>query len=334
MIPKSATLFREEFQHRLLQWFDVHGRSFPWRSVERAAMKKPGEAIHDPWMILVSEVMLQQTQTSRVVEKLPLFLEQFPTVEALARASRAELLRAWQGMGYNSRALRLQETAKAITNDHNKVFPQDYHALLALPGVGPYTASAILCFAFSHDVPVIDVNISRLLSRIFYKCYTPAQVLPEKSLGQLAEYLLPVGDSYRYHQALMDLGATVCTARAPQCDSCPLLSFCLSAQFRDVQELFNPASTRPPEPMFLGEPRRLWRGRIVEALRGVDSGMKAEELMQQLIPVALFVSVRSKEQRDFFAIVDGLLRDGLVERTGVVREGSVGAGDVLQLPEN
>ena len=132
----------------------------------------------------------------------------------------------------------------------------------------------------------------------------------------------------------MDVGATVCTARSPQCDSCPLSSICLSAHFNDVVGLFDPASTRSAEPTFLGEPRRLWRGRIVEILRGTTSGMKAEDIMNRLIPVTLFEGIKSKEQREFFAIVDGLLRDGLVERAGIVREGSVDANDLLQLPEN
>ena len=332
MIPKSAELFGDEFRRRLLDWYAVHGRTFPWRSTQRTMSKKK-DVLHDPWMILVSEVMLQQTQASRVVAKLPLFLEQFPSVDELALASRAELLRAWQGMGYNSRALRLQETAREICNDHNGRFPQDFDSLIALPGIGRYTASALLCFAFGHDVPVVDVNIARLLSRIFHKCYTPQQVQPEKDLFELAEHLVPSGDAYRYHQGLMDLGATVCTARSPQCQICVLSSLCLSSQFGDATELFDPVSTRTPEPVFLGEPRRLWRGRIVELLRGESAGLSGNEIVDRMIPITSSGSLNLKQEAEFKRIVEALLRDGLVEQVGVVREGSVMMADVLRLAQ-
>lgn len=287
--------------------------------------------IHDPYLILVSEVMLQQTQTTRVVEKLPEFMALFPTVYDLAKADRGELLRAWQGMGYNSRALRLQETAREIVHRHDGIFPRDFQALRSLPGVGTYTASAVLCFAFGRDVPVVDVNIIRVLSRIFHKCYTPAQVLAEKDVVDLAEYLVPSGDGYRWHQALMDFGAMICTARKPSCSVCPLSDLCLSAFFSDVDSLFDPASIRRSEPTFRGEPRRMWRGRIIEILRGEKEGLPVKEMIERLIPETLFGSVTTGERRQFLEIVAGLLRDGLAERPGLVREGDVEEGDVIAL---
>lgn len=330
-IPKTAGLYGAEAQRLLLEWFDAEGRAFPWRSIEKALGRKEEEVIHDPYLILISEVMLQQTQTARVVEKLPAFLERFPTVERLARGERADLLRAWQGMGYNSRALRLQETAREVLTRYGGRFPRSFDALRALPGVGNYTASAILCFAFGRDVPVADVNIVRVLSRIFHKCYTPAQVLAEKDIVPLAERLVPAGDGYRWHQALMDFGALICTARRPSCSRCPLSDLCLSAFFPDASVLFDPASVRRPEPTFRGEPRRVWRGRIVEALRGEKEGLTIRELMERLVPENLFGPLPTGERRQFAEIVSGLLRDGLAERPGGVREGDPAEDDVIRL---
>lgn len=334
MIPKSAELFGPKFPDLLLGWFEVHGRTFPWRSEEPVRTGKQGAVLHDPWMILVSEVMLQQTQTSRVVQKLPAFLAQFPDPGALARSGRAELLRAWQGMGYNSRALRLQETARALTELYGGIFPRDHEALRALPGIGPYTVSAILCFAFGEDVPVIDVNIARILSRVFHRCYAPFQVLPEKSLYELAGFLVPAGDSYRYHQALMDLGATVCVRRSPRCEHCPLRDICLSADFGSGGDLYDPASARSAEPMFLGEPRRLWRGRIVEILRTADHGMAVKDIYADVLRPQVVADRDGGTEREFLLIVDGLLRDGLVERPGQVREGGTELLDVVRLPHD
>ena len=334
MIPKSAELFGSNFRRLLLGWFEAHGRAFPWRSEEHVRTGNAGSVVHDPWMILVSEVMLQQTQTSRVVQKLPVFLELFPDAGALAQAGRAELLRAWQGMGYNSRALRLQETARAITEQHGGVFPREPEALRALPGVGPYTVSAILCFAFGEDVPVIDVNIARILSRVFHRCYARFQVMPEKDLYELAAFLVPEGDAYRYHQALMDLGATICVRRSPRCGSCLLSEICLSAGFLDAGELFDPASARSSEPMFLGEPRRLWRGRIVEVLRSEEQGAVVKEIYEKVRAGRDLPDQNVSTEQDFLKIVDGLLRDGLIERPGQVREGGADGADIIRLPHD
>lgn len=333
MIPRTAELYGHEVRRRLLEWFDANGRFFPWRSIERARKRGEGEAIHDPYLILVSEVMLQQTQTSRVVVKLPEFMERFPDVERLAAASRAELLRAWQGMGYNSRALRLQETARELAGRFGGEFPRDSDMLRSLPGIGPYTAAAILCFAFGQDVPLVDVNVARVLSRIFHRCYSPAQIHPESRIRKLAGHLVPEGDAYRWHQTLMDFGALICTGRAPACDRCPLSDICLSAFVTREPPLFNPASIRKSEPSFRGEPRRLWRGRIVESLRGEPAGLRVDEIMTALIPGNLLDPLTELERREFLAIVAGLISDGLAERAGAVHEGGLQEWDVVRLPE-
>jgi A/G-specific adenine glycosylase len=208
-------------------------------------------------MVLVSETMLQQTQAARVAERIGLFLTVFPTIHVLAAASNGTMIRQWQGMGYNSRALRLRDAALAITERHGGVIPSDVGALLALPGVGPYTSAAIACFAYNKHVVVLDVNVRRVYSRLASRMATTTDVLSDELLAQFAQRVIPQRRSAMWHHAVMDLGATICTARKPKCDVCPMADMCPSAK---------------REPMFREEPQRIWRGRIIEALRGVPSG--------------------------------------------------------------
>ena len=336
MIPISAQIYDTEVKATLFAWCEHKGRSFPWR---RRDWFKNHEEYHgvigDPWLVVVSEIMLQQTQTSRVVEKLPIFLELFPSVEALAQASKADLLRAWQGMGYNNRALRLKATAEIVVNEHGGAFPDDLKSLRLLPGIGRYTASAILCFAFGKDVPVVDVNVARVLSRIFFKCYSLEQRLREDDLYDIDAYLLPLGDSYRWHQGLMDFGATVCTARTPTCDTCPLNHLCLSSEVHLGHRLYHPSQSRSPEPLIFGEPRRIWRGRTVEILRSQSDGAVVADLLQLLFSLRKGLStVLEKERRQLIESIQGLLRDGVIERVGQVsEEREIMLTDRIQLPE-
>lgn len=330
-LPYYFELTAEDVCVRILRWFEHEGREFPWRSVERAASRPAGEPIHDPYMILISEVMLQQTQTPRVVEKLPQFLEKFPTVEALASASKGDLIRAWQGMGYNRRALRLQETARAIVEEHGGTFPSEVGELASLPGIGPYTASAIACFAFGREVPVVDVNIIRVLSRLFFKCHTPGQLMPQPIVDRVAAAVPPPGEYYRWHQALMDFGATICTARRPACERCPASEVCLSA-FPMRLELFGARHAAGPEPEIRGEPRRVWRGRIVEMLRGEHEAMRVGEIIDRLFPQELFEESRPQERRELLRTIEMLLEEGMIERAGVVAEGGLGEYDMVRLP--
>ncbi|MGE3801625.1 MAG: A/G-specific adenine glycosylase [Candidatus Kapaibacterium sp.] len=329
MIPETARRFGAEVAERILDWYSREGRLFPWRRVVGESDGR-GRPLHDPYLILLSEIMLQQTQAARVVEKLPEFLDTFPNVEKLARASKADLLRAWQGMGYNSRALRLKAAAEVIVDNFNGEFPRDFKQLRSLPGIGRYTASAILCFAFGEELPVVDVNIARVLSRIFFKCYTPPQRFREDDLYDLDATLIPSEESYRWHQALMDFGAVVCTARSPSCSSCPIKDRCISATFPLGRSLFDVNSIRKEEPSFRGHPRRIWRGRIVELLRGAERGMRVVEIMESLIDSSRPLS--ELERRELQAILSRLREDGLVEVAGVVREGGLNELDVIQLP--
>ena len=286
-----------ELTQTLIDWYKHHARLFPWR------MKN----VH-PYVVLVSETMLQQTQTSRVAEKLPLFLEVFPTIHDLANASNGTMLRQWQGMGYNSRALRLRDAAKAIVNVYKGLIPSDPELLRRLPGIGPYTSAAIACFAFNKRVVVLDVNIRRVYSRLVARQTTTADVVNDDALGAFAESIIPLRRSSLWHHAVMDLGATICTARNPKCDACPLSSMCPSSFVMQ-----NITRTKPQEPMFRGQPQRIWRGRIVEALRGVQAG---RFITMSALRKNILGEHSETEARWLEAVIDALVRAGHVTRSG------------------
>ena len=201
------------FQRRLLAWYDVHQRKLPWRKTR------------DPYKILVSEIMLQQTQVDRVVPKYREFLHRYPTLEALARARTSELRKVWYPLGYNVRPLRLRRIASHTLRHHDGRIPDTYDGLLAMDGIGRYTAGAVLSFAFKQDAPIVDTNVSRLLSRYFG---VRAGVRRERRLWRLAAEVIPKGKGHVINQAMMDFGATVCTARSPRCPTCTLRRTCRS----------------------------------------------------------------------------------------------------------
>jgi len=192
----------------LLAWGDQHRRDLPWRSTR------------DPWAILVSEIMLQQTQVDRVVPKYEAFLERFPTANDCAAAPPADVIALWQGLGYNRRALNLHRCAVAVSADHGGRIPGDLDALLALPGIGPYTARAVLTFAFEVDVGVVDTNVGRILARV-----VGARLAPSEA-QRLADELVPPGDSWRWNQAMFDLGAGICGRKTATCVECPVAADC------------------------------------------------------------------------------------------------------------
>jgi A/G-specific adenine glycosylase len=248
----------EELQARLLAWFSQNRRDLPWRET------------NDPYAILVSEVMLQQTQVARVVERWTAWLERWPTVEALAEASTADVVRAWSGLGYNRRAINLQRTARAVAEAG--AFPHTVPELLLLPGIGPYTASAIACFAFDAQLTTVDVNVRRVLGRALGEVDAPA----------------PAERAWEWNQALFDLGATICLARVPRCEACPLAARCPSRGMR-----FEPLRTQGP---FAGSSR----ARRAALVRELHEGPQDAALYDP-------------------AIVEGLARDGLL----VIRDGLV-----------
>jgi len=203
------------FTRRLLAWFRVAGRDLPWR------------ASRDPYRILVSEFMLQQTQVARVAEYWPRFLDLYPTVDALARARPGRVREAWDGLGYYRRAEHLHKLAGIVVRDHGGTVPRDPATLASLPGVGRYTAGAVASFAYERRTAAVDTNVARVLRRAFAP-RAGRGAAADRKLWDLARVLLPVRRrvAWEFNQALMDLGATVCTARVPRCFGCPVQPAC------------------------------------------------------------------------------------------------------------
>lgn len=201
--------------HRAMQtWFHSHGRDLPWRRMR------------DPYAVLVSEFMLQQTTVAAVIPYFERWMQNFPSVAALAEAEEQEVLRIWQGLGYYSRARHLHQTARRIMQFYQGSIPQDIAVLRKLPGIGPYTASAIAAFAFDKCVPVLDANISRVVARLFNYRLPIATAVGRKFLERAASALLPDIGGHVHTSALMDLGASVCRSGEPRCSVCPVRAYC------------------------------------------------------------------------------------------------------------
>ncbi|MBW7932480.1 MAG: A/G-specific adenine glycosylase [Gemmatimonadaceae bacterium] len=218
----SPTVARE-FSRRLRGWFRRHARQLPWRETR------------DAYRILVSELMLQQTQVSRVLEFYPRFLDRFPTLEALASARPTQVLTAWKGLGYYARARNLHQLARRVVREEAHVYggtlPPEPAALRALPGVGAYTAGAVASFAYERRAALVDTNVARVLQRVFAPRLHPKRGRDLKQLWAIAEAVLPRtgGAAWTHNQALMELGALVCTARVKRCERCPVRRNCASA---------------------------------------------------------------------------------------------------------
>jgi A/G-specific adenine glycosylase len=200
----------KKIQGTLLRWFAKHRRDMPWRRTR------------NPYAIWVSEIMLQQTQVETVKPYFMGFLRRFPTVRALAKAPLGAILKAWEGMGYYSRARNLHCAAKIVVSDYEGRLPRSLSELLKLPGVGRYTAGAIASMAFGQDEPVLDGNVTRVLCRVFRIRENPRTAITQGKLWSLARQLIPAGKAGLMNQALMDLGATVCVPQSPRCSVCPL----------------------------------------------------------------------------------------------------------------
>ncbi len=211
--------------------------------------------------MLVSELMLQQTQVSRVVPLFEHFVRCFPTPAACARAAVSDVVRAWHGLGYNRRAVSLHRAATAVVERHDGRLPSELDALLGLPGVGAYTARAVLAFAFGRDVGVVDTNAGRVLARI------TGRRLGARQAQELATSLVPPGRGWAWNQAVLDLGATVCTRRAPRCGECPLSSLCgwRAGGLQEPDPAQGSAGSGSRQASFVGSDRQ-GRGRLVDAL--------------------------------------------------------------------
>lgn len=268
-------------QRQLLRWGEAVRRDLPWRRTR------------DPWAILVSELMLQQTQVSRVEPRYRAFMVRFPTVESCAASSPGDVVRMWEGLGYNRRALNLHRAAAEIVAVHGGRVPAGLDELLALPGIGPYTARAVRAFAFETDTGVLDTNAARVLARAFAgRRLTPLEA------QALADEVVPEGEGWAWNQAVLDLGATVCVKTAPRCHHCPLEKRCawVSAGRVEPDPAVGTAGISGPQSIFAGSDRQ-GRGRLVSALRArpvplsevahhagwPDDPLRAERVLEGLV---------------------------------------------------
>lgn len=203
-------------REKLLPWFDMHQRDLPWR---RAT---------SPYAVWVSEIMLQQTRVNAVIPYYLRWMERFPDLPALAAAPEEELLKFWEGMGYYSRVKNMHKTARILVRDFEGAFPVDHAALLGLPGIGSYTAGAVMSIAFHRDYPAIDGNVERVFARLFDIGVPPKEKSARAFIRQAAQAMIPPGEAGRCNQAIMDLGAMICLPRNPVCPECPVLGLCES----------------------------------------------------------------------------------------------------------
>ena len=282
----------------LLRWYSHAQRDLPWR--------RPGVT---PWQILVSEFMLQQTPAARVE---PIWLDwvaRWPTPSATAAAGAADVLRAWGKLGYPRRAKRLHECAVTIASEHGDVVPCDVETLLSLPGVGDYTARAIACFAYRKPVPVVDTNVRRVVARAVHG-RADAHASP-RDLADVAALLPNNAEAPRFSVALMELGATVCTARSPRCGLCPLSACAWRSNG------YPPAATAPRRVQRYAGTDRQVRGRLLDVLRANTSPVTRAQL-----DVAWLTDTTQRDRA-----LDSLLVDGLVEQTSDGRFALAGEGD-------
>ena len=285
-----------ETRERVLAWFAEAGRDLPWR------------ATRDPYRVLVAEVLAQQTQAARAAAAWPRFLERFPDVATLAAAAPAEVLRAWQGLGYNRRALALHRTARAVQERGG--WPDTVEELAALPGIGPYTARAVACFALEHRVAPVDTNVARVLARSLAGA-DPAQLTPA-ARQRLADRAMPEGQPWAWSSALMDVGALHCRPR-PRCQGCPLAPSC---RWRALGPDAPPPRPRAQAPFATSD--RRWRGAVVRALAGAPDGLDRAALAD-----AVQAAAADRPAGWFEALLHRLEAEGMV---------ATGADGRLRLP--
>jgi A/G-specific adenine glycosylase len=284
---------RTDLLHRtVIEWFDDHARDLPWRTDR------------EPWAVLVSEFMLQQTPVARVLPVYVEWMRRWPTPAALAESTTGDAVRAWGRLGYPRRALRLHATAVAIVERHGGSVPADPSELLELPGVGSYTAAAIASFAFDGRHPVLDTNVRRLFARVVDGREFPAPA-PTVAERQAAEALLPQAEAHRWAAATMELGALVCTARSPRCADCPITELCAWHQAGRPVQASRPRRGQP----WTGTDRQV-RGKLLAVLRSADGPVPSSTLD------AAWPDAAQRER-----CLDSLLDDGLAELSSDGRVG-------------
>ena len=265
----------------IFSWITPRLRQLPWRDTR------------DPWHVLVSEVMLQQTGVSRAMPKWQIFVDAFATPADCAGAPLGDVLRLWQGLGYPRRARNLQAAARVIVEQHGGVVPNTLEELLALPGVGPYTARAVLAFAFEEDAAVVDANIARVLARFH------GGTLKARDAQKLADDWVPQGEAWLWNQALMDLGATVCRPQ-PTCDECPLSEKC-SWRGTGTDPSVGSAGVSVAQARFEGSDRQA-RGRLIK------------QLGECAVPIHAVAEIMDRSAEIAMRLVNDLISDGLIIR--------------------
>jgi A/G-specific adenine glycosylase len=259
----------EAVREVLISWFEENGRDLPWRRTR------------DPWCILVSEVMLQQIQVKRAIPFYQTFLARFASPRALAEAPLAEAIRAWGNLGRYRRVVNLHRTARILTEEFDGKVPSDPEVLVSLPGVGPYTAGAVACFAFEKEAAFLDTNVRRVLHRLFWGLDVPKPTVEEKELLSLAKRMVPRGRGWQWGQAVMDFGALHCTARNPRCESCPASNLC-AARPAAGASLASLPRARKATRRYEGS-NRYYRGRVLAVLReSPEEGIPIFELGEGL----------------------------------------------------
>ncbi|MEK7458585.1 MAG: A/G-specific adenine glycosylase [Patescibacteria group bacterium] len=333
-----------QFHTVLFDWFKSNGRVLPWREkdnpkAQQKANSKPygltlrdhslatyfTNAWHrDPYRVVISELMLQQTQVDRVLPKFKSFLKKWPTVNDLARAKLSEIMIEWQGLGYNRRARFLHEMAKIVMKDHKGVFPTTEQELLTLPGIGLYTARAMLAFAYGKDVGVVDTNIQRIFARLMLGCEPNDKHAQTKEFVVMIDSAVPKGKGDPWNQALMDFGALVCTGRSPKCETCVLQHMC-KANFdakkvgkafyvelllhQRKEKTFSTNSAKVKQPFHTTN--RYFRGRIVDKLREGSTHM-------QLLRDYLTKNHSLTDKVRFGNIIEQLMKDKLITIRGSI----------------
>jgi A/G-specific adenine glycosylase len=288
---------RGRIQEAVISWFENNARDLPWRRTR------------DPWHVLVSEVMLQQIQVRRAIPFYERFLARFPTVESLAAAPLAEAIRVWEDLGRYRRIVYLHDTARIVMGRYEGRIPSDPNELIKLPGIGPYTAGAVACFAYERDAIFLDTNMRRVLRRYFFglQAATPAT---DKELMTRAMELVPPQRGWRWNQALMETGALVCTSRKPRCEECPLGDDCRARTEASAGGW--PKPERKAAAHRYEETNRFFRGKVLAELRRVShagsGGIALRELGRRVGQ-----DFDEKDPSWLFVAVESLCRDGLAK---------------------
>jgi len=301
---------RRQIQEALISRFEKSARDLPWRRTR------------DPWRVLVSEVMLQQIQVQRAVPFYERFLTRFPTTESLAAAPLAEAIRAWEDLGRYRRIVYLHRTARIVVEEHDGRIPSEPEELIKLPGIGPYTAGAVACFAYERDAAFLDTNMHRVFHRYFFGL-RDATTSSDKDLMTIAAELVPPNRGWRWNQALMETGALVCTARSPGCEECPLRQGCHARA--EATSAGWPKPERKAPGYRYETSNRYYRGRVLAELRRVsrsdDGGLTLRELGRRVR--------HDFDERDpdwLHAAVESLRKDGLAK---MASEPQAGASEMV-----